>query len=148
MDKVVKIKEKFGDKILKWYEHNPKRIYIDIKKEDLLDFTREIFDNLGARFIIESGVDTYKGIEIIYHYMFDETGEVVNLRALVKEDENGYQIESISNIIPGAKNIEREIFEMFGVTFLNHPNLRRFLLGKEFPEGEYPLRKKRIKRNR
>ena len=47
-------------------------------------------------------------------------------------------------IIPGAKNIEREIWELLGVEFINHPNLIRFLLSKEYPTGEYPLRKKRL----
>ncbi|MDI6641206.1 MAG: NADH-quinone oxidoreductase subunit C [Elusimicrobiota bacterium] len=45
-------------------------------------------------------------------------------------------------IIKGAEWIEREIWEMLGINFKNHPNLKRLLLATDFPEGIYPLRQK------
>jgi NADH-quinone oxidoreductase subunit C len=53
-------------------------------------------------------------------------------------------LESVTNIWPGAEWREREVYDMFGIRFRNHPDLRRILLWKEYPahplRKEYPLR--------
>jgi len=50
------------------------------------------------------------------------------------------ELESIASLISGANWIEREIAELLGVNFLNHPDPGRLLLAEDWPEGKYPLR--------
>jgi len=135
------IKDKFDKKILKWYEHNDNRIYVDIKPEDLVEFTEYLFKELKSRFIIASGVDTPRGgIEILYHFDFFQLPQVFSLRVFLKKPE--IEVESLSPIITGAKWIEREIHELLGVKFKNHPDYKQHLiLPNDWPEGNYPLRR-------
>lgn len=54
------------------------------------------------------------------------------------------EVDSVTSIWPGAEWREREVFDMFGIRFRNHPDLRRILTWKEFPahplRKDYPLR--------
>jgi NADH-quinone oxidoreductase subunit C len=49
------------------------------------------------------------------------------------------QVDSVTDIWPGAEWREREVYDMYGIRFLNHPDLRRILMWEEFPA--HPLRK-------
>ncbi len=53
-------------------------------------------------------------------------------------------VDSVTDLWPGAEWMEREVFDMFGIRFRNHPDLRRILLWKDFPahplRKDYPLR--------
>ena len=140
MNPIDSVKEKFKDKIVKFHEKSPRRYYIDIRKEDLLDFVDYIFNELHARYVILSGVDNPPNhIEVLYHFSFDDIGKVVTLRVTL--DRENPKVESISRIVTGAQWIEREIQDILGVKFLNHPDPRRFILPDDWPEGKYPLRK-------
>jgi NADH-quinone oxidoreductase subunit C len=54
------------------------------------------------------------------------------------------EIDSVTDIWPGAEWLEREVYDMFGIRFRNHPDLRRILLWKDYPghplRKDYPLR--------
>lgn len=139
MSIVEQLKEKFGDKI-DVFVKTKKRVYITVAKENAKEVVRYCFRDLGARFSIASGVDTPIGVEIIYHMAFDRHAMVVSVRVLVKKPE--LEMESFTDFMPAVNWIEREIHEMFGVNFIGHPDLRRLLLADDWPEGEYPLRKK------
>jgi len=131
---------KFDKKILKWYAHNEKRIYIDIDPADLVDFSRFIFEDLQARFIIASAVDTPRGgVEVLYHFDFYQLPQVFTLRVFLKKP--NCEVESIASVITGAQWIEREIAELLGIKVKNHPNLIHLLLTDDWPEGNYPLRR-------
>jgi len=134
------IRSRLGKKILDWQEKSPRRIYFGVKKEDIVEAAKILFKDLGLRFSIASGIDTPAGLEILYHFSFDETGEFYSVRVLI-EDKKNPQIDSISPVFPGAEWIEREIWEMLGINFIGHPNLKRLLLAEDWPEGNYPLRK-------
>jgi NADH-quinone oxidoreductase subunit C len=133
------IKEKFGDKIEKFYDKSSKRIYIDIDKKDLVGFARYIFKDLGARFNIATAADHPEQIEIMYHFDFDELGLIVTLRVHTPKDK--CEVESLLPVMKGVEWIEREIHELFGVEFKNHPNIKPLLLPDDWPKGKYPLRK-------
>ena len=133
------VKEGLANKIIAWHEHTPRRIYISIKPQDLKEATEVLFKKLNLRFAIATGQDTPEGIEILYHFSFDKSGEIFSLRVLIK-DKQKPEIDSLANLFPGAEWIEREIWEMLGVNFIGHPNLKRLLLADEWPEGKYPLR--------
>lgn len=134
-----RIKEKFGPRLLKVFEKSPKRIYIDIDARDLLEIAGFIFKDLGARFITATGVDNMDSLEILYHFSFDGQNQIVNLR--VKLGRNKPEIKSLTGIIKGASWIEREMYELLGINFIGHPNLKRLLLDDDWPEGKFPLRK-------
>ena len=133
------IGERFNGDILEVFDKSPKRVYIEIKPQSLVAVATYVFKNLGARFNIASGLDTYKNIEILYHFTFDETNLLISFR--VKLPKNKLTIDSLAPIFEGANWIEREICEMLGVNFKGHPELKRLLLPDEWPQGVYPLRR-------
>lgn len=134
-----KVRENLKDKIIFWEEKSPIRHYFTIKKADIAAVAKYLFEKMGARFIIASGVDTPKGVEILYHFSFDrEGGKVVTVKALAPKQK--CEIESIAPVIPGASFIEREIQELLGVKFLNHPDPRPLLTAEDWPKDRFPLR--------
>jgi NADH-quinone oxidoreductase subunit C len=60
------------------------------------------------------------------------------------EPDPALEVDSVTDIWPGAEWREREVYDMFGIRFRNHPDLRRILTWKEFPahplRKDYPLR--------
>jgi len=136
---IQKLKKNFADKIINWKDRSAKRIYVDVRPDDIPEMARYLFKDLKARFITASGVDMPKAIEIIYHFSFDKGSLMLSLRTTVAKPE--LEIESIASTIKGAEWIEREIWELLGVNFKNHPNLKRLLMAEDWPEGVYPLRR-------
>ncbi len=137
-DPIEVIKAEFKDRVIDWEEKSPKRYYITVPREDITKVADFIFAKQGARFIIASGVDTPEAIEILYHFAFDKLNKILTVKVPVPKKR--CEIESITPIIAGANWIEREIAELLGVNFLNHPNPERLLLAEDWPEGKYPLR--------
>lgn len=135
MDVAKKIQSKFGKKT-ELAQRSPKRLYILVDKGDLPSVARYLFEELKARFCTASAVDTRGGIEILYHFFFDEPSLMVSLRTLVPKPSP--QIESIAPFLKGAEWIEREIADLFGARFVGHPDPRRLILSDDWPEGEYP----------
>lgn len=75
--------------------------------------------------------------QLSYHILSHALKERIRLRALVEEADSS--IESIVPVWPGANFFEREVFDLFGIRFAGHPDLRRIMLPDEW-EG-HPLRK-------
>ncbi len=141
MDMKEKIKEKLSAEIIDWRENSPKRIYFTVHKKGIVKTVSYLFKELGLRFATASGTDMPSGLEILYHFSFDKTGEIYSVRVLL-EDKNNPEIDSITPLFPGAEWIEREMWEMLGINFKGHPNLKKLLLAEDWPEGDYPLRQK------
>lgn len=133
------IQERLSAKVLNWYEHSALRIYISISPKDLKEAANVLFRELNLRFIIASGQETLEGLEILYHFSFDQSGEIFSLRVLIK-DKKKPQIDSLAPLFVAAEWIEREMWELLGINFIGHPNLKRLLLSEEWPEGKCPLR--------
>lgn len=74
--------------------------------------------------------------EVVYNLYSISGNERVRLKVAIKEGES---VESVTNVWPTANWMEREVFDLFGVEFRNHPDLRRILLPEDW-EG-HPLRK-------
>lgn len=86
-----------------------------------------------------TGVDWYPRkprFEVVY--IFRSFSRKLRIRLVVKIAE-GEQLDSISSVYRGANWYEREVFDLFGISFRNHPNLERILLPADW-EG-HPLRK-------
>jgi NADH-quinone oxidoreductase subunit C len=75
--------------------------------------------------------------QLSYHLLSLARKERVRLRTFV--DEANPSVESITSLWPGANYYEREVFDLFGIRFQGHPNLRRILMPDDW-EG-HPLRK-------
>jgi NADH-quinone oxidoreductase subunit C len=75
--------------------------------------------------------------EVVYHLYSITHNHRVRIKARVPEDP--CQIDSVVELWPAANWMEREVWDLYGVRFRNHPDLRRILLYEEF-EG-FPLRK-------
>ena len=134
------IKERLGDKIKSWQEVSRCRIYLSVDKSDIFEIVKFFFRELKMRFATASGVDTPEGLEVLYHFSYDCSGEIYTLRVLL-ENKKHPEIDSITPLFQGAEWIEREMWELLGIKFKGHPNLKRLLLADDWPEGDYPLRR-------
>ncbi len=138
-DVVATLREALGERALAFEERSERRVFFEVAAEDVLPATRVLCEQLAARFQTASGVDTPGGFEILYHWAFDPLGLVVSVRTLLPRE--APEIESIANLCPAAEWIEREMWELLGIGFRNHPDLRHLLLAEDWPEGRHPLRR-------
>jgi NADH-quinone oxidoreductase subunit C len=136
---IEKVKEKFDSEILGIVEKNRKRVTITIDPNSILSVSDYLFREEGLRFIIATALHTKKGFEIHYHFSKDESGLILNLHVIL--DKEDPQIESLSNMFNASNWIEREIHELFGINFLNHPNQEKLISEGNWAEGVYPMRK-------
>jgi len=116
------------------------RIYLSCEAENSYAVNKFLFEDVPLRFVIATGIDSDDCFEVLYHYAYDETGCMVTLKAFIRDRQNP-AIESIAPFLPGAEWIEREIHDILGIDFKNHPDMRRLILSDDWPEGVYPLRK-------
>lgn len=78
-------------------------------------------------------------LEVVYQLR--SLGRRADLRVKVELDKAApLEVDSVCDLWAGANWLEREVFDMFGVTFRNHPDLRRILMWETYAEG-HPLRK-------
>jgi NADH-quinone oxidoreductase subunit C len=83
--------------------------------------------------------DPERSLEVVYQLR--SLGRKADLRLKVALDKRQpLEVRSIYDLWRGADWLEREVYDMFGVTFLGHPDLRRILMWETYAEG-YPLRK-------
>ena len=82
-------------------------------------------------------IDWKTHLTMVYHLSSTEHRHTIVVKA--KLDAADPEIETVSDIWRTAEFHEREVFDLFGVRFINHPDLRRLILTDDF-EG-YPLRK-------
>ncbi len=94
---------------------------------------KEGFDRFGNL----TAVDWKDHIEMVYHlYNMEEN---VKLEVKAALDSAAPVIESATSLYPGAEFEEREVYDLMGVEFLGHPDLRRILMPDDYPA--HPLRK-------
>lgn len=82
--------------------------------------------------------DDVERFEVIYHFLSLPHGKRVRVKARLTEDNP--TIASIAGIWQGANFLEREVYDLMGIRFSGHPDLRRILMPEDYDEG-YPLRK-------
>ena len=121
-------------------KHN--QIYIETDKEDIIDVAIFLKTNQDTKFrqlIDITAVDfpeESQRFKLVYLLLSHEFNQRIILSYKVNENE---VINSLVSIFPAANWMEREVFDMYGVNFKDHPDLRRILTDYGF-EG-HPMRK-------
>ena len=145
MSKLINLEKKINSELttkIKYSEIKHGQIYILINCEDLLDVILLLKTNKNIKFkqlIDITAVDypeNQKRFKIVYLLLSHELNQRIILSYYIDENQ---QIPSLTKIFPSANWMEREIFDMYGIKFTDHPDLRRILTDYGF-EG-YPLRK-------
>ena len=101
-----------------------------LKDNDICQF-RQLTDIAGVDF-----PERQNRFDIVYHFLSFKNNARIRVKTEISENE---AIQSITQIFPAANWFEREAFDMYGIQFKDHPDLRRILTDYGF-EG-YPLRK-------
>lgn len=111
---------------------------LDIDREHLVAVSRFLRDQLGFDLLsCISGVDMLDHLETVYHMRSTTRGQLLQVK--VRIDNEKPEVDSIVSVWPTANWLERETYDMYGIHFTGHPDLRRMLLDDDF-EG-YPLLK-------
>ena len=121
---------------------------VQIKKESLVEICRYLHDDpeMDFDYIVHiSSVDwpqDEERFEVVHEFYSIRRRQRIRLKARVRvdEDKEDGSIDSVTGIWKGADFMEREVYDMMGIRFNNHPDLRRILMPDEYEEG-YPLRK-------
>lgn len=116
-----------------------------VARDRLLDVMRWLRDTPGEAYDYLVDVtaveyrDRERPLEVVYNLR--SLGRRADLRVKVELDSRqDLEVDSVVPLWRGADWLEREVFDMFGVTFRGHPDLRRILMWETYAEG-YPLRK-------
>ena len=141
IDLEKKINSELGTKINST-KINHNQIYVEIDKEDLIDVTLFIKTNKDTKFrqLIDITAVDFPEKEQRFRIVYLLLSHEFNTRVLIEFDiPEGEKVPSLTKIFPSANWMEREVFDMYGIDFKDHPDLRRILTDYGF-EG-YPLRK-------
>lgn len=144
-----KLQENFGAYILAIHSHRGDDTAL-VAREAIVEVCRFLKEQeeLHYNFLMDITAVDYRGrrprFEVVYHFYSLPFNRRVRIKAPVPEEEA--IIDSLTPLWPGANWFEREVWDMFGIRFRGHPDLRRILLYEPF-EGhplrkDYPIRKR------
>lgn len=113
---------------------------LTIPREELVAAARILLE-AGYNFLEDvTAVDWFPAVprfQVSYHLLSHALKQRLRLRVLL--DETSPAVETITSIWPSANYYEREVFDLFGIRFDEHPNLRRIMMPEEWTG--HPLRK-------
>ncbi len=136
------VQEQFPSVVLSFHNHRGDET-ISIDRDYIVPVCKFIRDDprLKMQMLVDVTAVDYLGeeprFEVVYHFKSLAMGQRLRVKARVPEGD--CRIDSIHELWLCANWYERECFDMYGIHFNNHPNLKRLLMYEEF-EG-YPLRK-------
>ena len=114
--------------------------WVRIRADKLVEVARFLHDNreLDARYLQSlSGLDRYDHFEVVYHLASLSHNHELVLK--VRADHEQPEVPSVVSVWLGAHLQEREAYDLLGITFTDHPDLKRLFLWEGFPG--HPLRK-------
>ncbi|MGC6436418.1 MAG: NADH-quinone oxidoreductase subunit C [Verrucomicrobiales bacterium] len=137
---VEKIETRFQDNILLKNSFRDE-LSLTVTKDSLIEIMTFCKNDLGFDYLVDlTAVDnlgTNPRYEVVYElYSYSDS---CHLRIKVGVDESEREVSSVVDLWPTANWHEREAFDMIGVTFSGHPDMRRILMWEGYPY--YPLRK-------
>ena len=134
------LEHSFAEKLQEKTEFRNERTYT-ISTHDLRDIAKFCRDDLSFDYLLDiTSIDNFgeePRFEIVYHLY--SMPHAVHLRFKLKLSEDAGALDTVSDIWPTANWHEREIYDMMGIRFKGHPDLRRILMWDGYPY--YPLRK-------
>ncbi len=111
---------------------------LEIDRTNLVAVSRFLRDQLGFDLLSSiSGVDMLDHLESVYHLRSLTRGQLLQIK--VRLDSEKPEVDSVVSVWPTANWLERETYDMYGIRYIGHPDLRRMLLDDDF-EG-HPLLK-------
>jgi NADH-quinone oxidoreductase subunit C/D len=119
-------------------------VTVQVAAERILDLTRFLHDAPDASFDHLTDIcsvdypEDRQRFEVVYH--LHSLSHHRRLRVKTRLSEDDPTIASVTSVWKGAEFLEREVYDMMGIRFSGHPDLRRILLPEDYAEG-YPLRK-------
>jgi NADH-quinone oxidoreductase subunit C len=124
-----------------------------IKKEKIQEICHYLKNDFDFKFIADLTAVDYLGIktprfEVVYylHRFGPRFDENIRIRLKVEVSEEDPRVDSVTPVWSGANWLEREVYDMFGIEFVGHPDLRRILMPEDYEA--FPLRKDFDVRNR
>lgn len=136
---VITLRELFGDKILQTREFRDEQTVV-VTLASLHDVLANCHKDLGYEMILDiSSVDHFGDdprFEMIYEIASLDDSKHLRIKAKVAEDET---VPSVTDVWVGADWHEREVWDMMGIPFSGHPNMKRILMWEGYPY--FPLRK-------
>ncbi len=144
---IEKLREKFLDRIVDSHNFRGDETVI-IKRDGMVDFFSYLKSELKFEFLMDVTAVDYSGreprFEVVYH-LYSLTNNN-RLRVKIGIPESDPEVDSLVPLWAGANWFEREVYDMFGIKFRGHPDLRRILMYSEFQgyplRKDYPLRKR------
>jgi NADH-quinone oxidoreductase subunit C len=137
---VVKLKDRFADAILETKEFRGE-VTVTVKKESILDVLKCLRDDLRYNFLTDVTAVDYLGqsprFQVVYHLMSIQNKDRIRVKAPVTE--NDCTIDSAALLWNAANWLEREAYDLMGITFVGHPNMVRILMTDDWVG--HPLRK-------
>jgi NADH-quinone oxidoreductase subunit C len=122
----MKFLGEMGNHILSVRQNN-KKYYFEVDKDSIIITADYLIRRMGCRLSTGTAQESFKGVEVMYHFSNDITGEYYCPFVILKKDD--LVIPSITPLLIGAEWIEREMSEMFGITFEGLPNPAPLLTG-------------------
>ena len=120
------------------FSATPFALGVEVNAGSLLTALRALRDAHGYRYYVTgTGIETETSFVVVHAVRNLESGDTLFVRVLVPKE--APEVDSIAFVYAGAEWQEREIFDLFGVTFNGHPDLRRILMPDDYPG--HPLRK-------
>lgn len=134
------LSENFSDKILNVYQSSGDT-FIVIDADSVLEICKHLKENLHYVYLSDVfGIDRYTSeerFEVVYNLLSFKHQQ--RLFVKVRCEEENPEVDTVSGIWKAANWFEREVYDMFGIFFRNHPDLRRIYLPEDFEY--FPLRK-------
>ncbi len=139
------LKTKFPEAVLSVHEDQARGdLSVRVAASRILEVARFLHDDPSAAFDHITDVcsadypEDPERFEVIYHFLSLPHGRRIKVKARVLEDDPA--LDSVTSIWQGANFMEREVYDLMGIRFKGHPDLRRILMPEDYDEG-YPLRK-------
>ena len=116
----------------------PFALGVELPAESLLTALRALRDAHGYRYyVLGTGTERETAFEVLHAVRNLDSNDTMFVKVLVPK--GAAEVDSIAFVYAGAEWQEREIWDLFGVTFRAHPDLRRILMPDDYPG--HPLRK-------